>query len=193
MLPWPPCLRRSQDRVKGTDAEAHAAADALFLMNDKRLRRFLGSCDRFHRAVLLAQAAELARLGIHAVLDHGFAHTGRTAFFQDVRFVLASEILEGCENRVGRCLSKPAQGRGLNRPAHLFKKGEVFGFSSPSVISVKIWSRCWVPIRQGVHLPHDSFSVKLRKYRAMSTMHESSSMTIIPPEPMMEPTFASSS
>src|SRR4030042_6819865 len=60
-----------QDRVKGTDAEAHAAADALFLMNDKRLRRFLGSCDRFHRAVLLAQAAELARLGIHAVLNHG--------------------------------------------------------------------------------------------------------------------------
>ena len=44
-----------------------------------------------------------------------------------------------------------------------------------------------VPIRQGVHLPQDSSTVKSRKNRAMSTMQLSSSMTIRPPEPIMEP------
>ena len=33
----------------------------------------------------------------------------------------------------------------------------------PSVMSVRMRSRCWVPMRQGTHLPQLSFSVKVRK------------------------------
>ena len=44
-----------------------------------------------------------------------------------------------------------------------------------------------VPIRQGAHLPQDSSTVNSRKNLAMSTMQVSSSMTIMPPEPIIEP------
>ena len=44
-----------------------------------------------------------------------------------------------------------------------------------------------MPIRQKVHFPHDSFCVKSRKKRAISTMQVWSSMTTMPPEPMMAP------
>ena len=44
-----------------------------------------------------------------------------------------------------------------------------------------------VPMRQKVHLPHDSRWVKSRKKRATSTMQVVSSMTTRPPEPMMAP------
>ena len=57
----------------------------------------------------------------------------------------------------------------------------------PSVILLRISSRRRVPIRQGVHLPQDSSTVNSRKNLAMSTMQVSSSMTIRPPEPIMEP------
>jgi hypothetical protein len=57
---------------------------------------------------------------------------------------------------------------------------------------------------QGVHLvgarpAGHTFAARLdsmqnsMKYLATSTMHEVSSMTIMPPEPMMEPTFMSES
>ncbi|MBA7658041.1 hypothetical protein ES703_65989 [subsurface metagenome] len=63
----------------------------------------------------------------------------------------------------------------------------------PSVIRVSISSICRVPSRHGVHLPHDSAWVKLRKNRAISTMQVVSSMTTIPPEPTIEPSLASDS
>ncbi len=50
-----------------------------------------------------------------------------------------------------------------------------------------------VPTRQGTHLPHDSSRQKSMKYLATSTMHDVSSMTIMPPEPMNEPTPSSDS
>ena len=50
-----------------------------------------------------------------------------------------------------------------------------------------------VPTRQGTHLPHDSDMQKSMKNLATSTMQEVSSITIMPPEPMMEPTLASES
>ena len=43
-----------------------------------------------------------------------------------------------------------------------------------------------VPMRQKVHLPHDSFWVKEGK-RATSTMQVVSSITTMPPDPMMAP------
>ncbi len=57
----------------------------------------------------------------------------------------------------------------------------------PSVMAVSIWSIRVVPIRHGGHLPQDSSTVNSRKNFAMSTMQLSSSMTIRPPEPIIEP------
>ena len=57
----------------------------------------------------------------------------------------------------------------------------------PSVIRSRISSILLVPSRQGVHLPQDSSTVKVRKNLAISTMQLSSSMTISPPDPIMEP------
>jgi len=46
-----------------------------------------------------------------------------------------------------------------------------------------------VPMRQEVHLPQDSFCVNCRKKRAISTMQVVSSITTMPPEPMMAPVW----
>lgn len=37
------------------------------------------------------------------------------------------------------------------------------GFPLPAQMSSRIASICWVPSRQGVHFPHDSLLVKVRK------------------------------
>ena len=57
----------------------------------------------------------------------------------------------------------------------------------PAQMSSSILSICIVPNRHGVHLPHDSFVLKSRKNLATSTWQSPSSMTIMPPEPIMEP------
>ena len=49
------------------------------------------------------------------------------------------------------------------------------------------------PSRQGTHLPQDSLTRKFVKYLATSTMQLRSSMTIMPPEPIIEPILVSSS
>ncbi len=51
----------------------------------------------------------------------------------------------------------------------------------------RISRRRFVPTRQGVHLPQLSSTVNSRKNLAMSTIQVVSSMTISPPEPIMEP------
>ena len=61
------------------------------------------------------------------------------------------------------------------------------GSPLPSVILVSRSSRRLVPMRQGEHLPQDSSTMNSRKNLAMSTMQLSSSMTMRPPEPIMEP------
>src|SRR4030042_3504048 len=60
---------------------------------------------------------------------------------------------------------------------------------SPDVIFSSICSIWYVPILQVGHFPHDSDCVKERKNLAISTMQLSSSITTIPPDPMIEPTF----
>src|SRR4030042_3332887 len=64
---------------------------------------------------------------------------------------------------------------------------------SPDVIFSSIWSIWYVPILQVGHFPQDSDWVKERKNFATSTMQLSSSITTIPPEPMIEPTFVGES
>jgi hypothetical protein len=50
-----------------------------------------------------------------------------------------------------------------------------------------------VPARHGTHLPHDSLMQNSMKNRATSTMFVSSSITIMPPEPMIDPRRVSES
>ena len=57
----------------------------------------------------------------------------------------------------------------------------------PEEILSRIRSICFVPSRQGTHLPQDSLWVNSRKNFETSTMQVSSSMTTRPPEPMMAP------
>ena len=57
----------------------------------------------------------------------------------------------------------------------------------PCVIRSRSIHSWVVPTRHGTHLPHDSSRQKSMKYLATSTMHDVSSMTIMPPEPMNEP------
>ena len=66
-------------------------------------------------------------------------------------------------------------------------------FPFPLVMLVRILSICLMPSRQGTHLPHDSSVRNSMKYLATSTMQVSSSMTIMPPEPIIEPALVSSS
>ncbi len=66
-------------------------------------------------------------------------------------------------------------------------------FPWPFVIRVRISSIRFVPMRQGTHLPQLSSWTKSRKKRATSTMHESSSMTMRPPDPMIVPRWTSES
>ena len=63
----------------------------------------------------------------------------------------------------------------------------------PSQIPLSSMNSWVVPTRHGMHLPQDSSRQKSMKYRATSTMQEVSSITIIPPDPMMEPTRLSDS
>ncbi|MBA7536828.1 hypothetical protein ES705_29093 [subsurface metagenome] len=63
----------------------------------------------------------------------------------------------------------------------------------PVQILFKILSICLNPSRQGTHFPQDSWERKSTKYLATSTIQVSSSITIIPPEPIIEPASVSAS
>jgi hypothetical protein len=117
------------------------------------------------RAGLLAEQAADASLGVDGKADEGLADEGRAALVEDVGPVAARA------SRRGMSSAPP----------------------SPAVILARIRAISRVPSRQGEHLPHDSSSAKRRKYRAMSTMQVSSSMTIMPPEPMIAPSSVSDS
>src|SRR5581483_9984108 len=62
-----------------------------------------------------------------------------------------------------------------------------------SVIALNMRCIWYVPTRHGTHFPQDSVMQKSMKYLATSTMQELSSITIMPPDPMMEPALASDS
>ena len=63
----------------------------------------------------------------------------------------------------------------------------------PEQIRVSKVCICAVPARQGMHLPQDSVMQNSMKKRATLTMHDVSSMTIMPPEPIIAPTFSRAS
>src|SRR4051812_12831015 len=60
----------------------------------------------------------------------------------------------------------------------------------PAQIRVRSVCICAVPARHGMHLPHDSVMQNSMKNRATLTMQDVSSMTIMPPEPIIAPTLS---
>ena len=70
----------------------------------------------------------------------------------------------------------------------------LYGAPSPAGRSqspVRISCMRVVPSRQGVHLPQLSLLMNSMKKRAMSTMHVRSSITTMPPDPIMAPSSMS--
>ena len=65
--------------------------------------------------------------------------------------------------------------------------------ASPFVIFVSSSYICTVPARHGTHFPHDSVMQNSIKNRATETMQDVSSITIMPPEPIMEPALIKAS
>ena len=122
---------------------------------------------------------------------HAGTLPGGTAFFADMRLVLLREISERAEDRVGRGLAQPAEAGASAPVAELFEQFQVVVVAlSPVVILLSRMSCiCAVPTRQGMHLPQDSSMQNSMKKRATSTMQEVSSITIMPPDPMIEPTW----
>ena len=68
-----------------------------------------------------------------------------------------------------------------------------FALASRRLMRVSNRNICTVPARHGMHLPHYSSMQNSMKNFATSTMFVASSMTIMPPDPMMEPTAWSDS
>ena len=73
----------------------------------------------------------------------------------------------------------------------VFRSSTSSSLPFPAQMSSRISLILRIPSRQGTHLPQDSSLRKARKYLATSTIQERSSMTIMPPEPIMEPTSVS--
>src|SRR5208282_583492 len=75
-------------------------------------------------------------------------------------------------------IASPSSSRNATSPSRPF----------PSEILVRTSSRASLPSRHALHLPQDSSLVNWMKNFETSTMQVSSSITIIPPEPIIEPT-----
>src|SRR3989304_3509622 len=96
-------------------------------------------------------------------------------------------------NGLGAVLPKAHSEASLATSDSCSKSSMSPSFPFPLVILVRILSICLMPSRHGTHLPHDSSVRKLRKYLATSTIQVSSSITIIPPDPIIDPALVSSS
>ena len=138
-----------------------------------------GSSAYGHRASQVV-GLQRARVCLHGA-GAGLAHP-----VVDVSQVLVAEVAQGGEHRVGRALAQAAQAGGPDHAGQAFQAVEVGRRRLALLMRSSIRYISSVPTRQGTHLPQDS-SAKSMKNLATSTMHVVSSMTIMPPEPMMEP------
>ena len=91
----------------------------------------------------------------------------------------------------GAVWPQPAQGRVLDDAAELDQLLDVARLALAVANAGDDLEHRLVPTRHGGHLPQDSSWQKSRKNRATSTMQVSSSMTIMPPEPMIAPSWVS--
>ena len=139
-----------------------------------------------------AERAAVAALRVDAEADERLADPGRAALVVDVRLVLVAEVAQRRQHRVGRGRAERAQRRVFDRVGQLLE--QVDGLRRAAALGDVVEqdrAACASPSRHGVHLPHDSSLRKRRKYRATSTMQVCSSITIMPPEPIIEPASAS--
>ena len=119
-----------------------------------------------------------------------FADAGSASLRDDVIFELIAEVPHRCQHRVRRRLAQPAQRALADVAAQLVQHVHVPSVPAPSVIAFRMRRHLFSPTRHGMHLPHDSECVNSMKYRATSTMQLSSSITTMPPEPMIDPSCA---
>src|SRR4030043_440171 len=88
---------------------------------------------------------------------------------------------------LGAVFPKPQRDVSATTSASSSRSDRSSSFPFPSVILSKISPILFNPSRQGRHFPQDSSCKKWTKYFATSTIQVPSSITIIPPEPIMEP------
>ncbi len=135
-----------------------------------------------------AGGAALALVGDDLIMKQGFADAGRAFLIHDMRDVLVPEEFEGGEYGIRSGLAQSAKGIRLDIMAQLLQLVDILQRAVALGDLVEA-SRAdaWCPPGRGVNLQQDSSTVNSRKNLAISTMQVSSSMTIRPPEPIMQP------
>src|SRR4030043_1234220 len=88
---------------------------------------------------------------------------------------------------LGAVFPRPQREVSATTSANSSRRQRLSSFPFPSVIPSKISPILFNPSRQGRHFPQDSSCRKWTKYFATSTIQVPSSITIIPPEPIMDP------
>ena len=141
----------------------------------------------FRRTFPLADEACRAQLRIDPVSDEILTDLGRAAFFLDVGLVFVPEISEGGENGIGKRSAQAAHGRIFDGQGEFFQEFDVSFLALPVSNPRQDSSRAPLPSRQTLHLPQDSSFVNWMKNFATSTIQVSSSITIMPPGPIIEP------
>ena len=97
----------SSHGVEPADLKTLAALDAPGRIDHVRL--LLLAADAVGRALLGAEHAAGAGLGVDVVRDQRLALAGRAALLVDMRFVFIAEVPDGREHRVGRRAAEGAE------------------------------------------------------------------------------------
>lgn len=105
----------------------------------------------------------------------------------DVRNVLITVILECGKNRVRRCLAETAEGVFLNVVAELFELIDVFECALAACNLVEDLKQALRADTARGALAAGFIDRELKEELAISTMQVVSSITMSPPEPIMEP------
>ena len=140
------------------------------------------------RTVLCTKTASDTLVLINVKVKKLLTYTCRTRLVNNMCYVLVAEETERRKNGVRRSLSKTAERVCLDVITKIFKAVNILESAVSGCFLSRISRSRLMPTRQGVHLPQDSSTVNSRKNIAISTMQVSSSITIRPPEPIMQPT-----
>ena len=122
------------------------------------------------------------------------ADPGRADAVDDVGEVLVAEVAQGAEDRVRGALAEAAQAGPLDHRGEPLHLGEIVRSSPGRWRSGRAASRAGsCPPGRARTCHRTPRGMKSMKYLATLTMQDVSSMTIIPPEPMNDPTSMSDS
>ena len=150
----------------------------------------LAPCRRWRRPGRCGRTAvqPLHLSAIDLVVQQRLADARRAALVHDVRHILVAEVAQGGQHRVGRRLAQAAQGVVLDVVAQLFQLVQILhGALALGDLVQHLQQTLGADAAGGALAAGLSSTVNSRKNLAMSTMQVSSSMTIRPPEPIMEP------